>query len=120
MPWPWPTDSPTDRARRVALSYRRLMELTLAGEISDPAAALVKLDTKWQELGQHWLIPSMVPLDLDEWLPAGEMAELFHVDPRAFRDWHRRGHIRMIVNANHQRCYCVGDVVEYARSRTSR
>lgn len=93
------------------------MELALAGEIADPATALAKLDSKWQELGQHWLIPSMAPLDLDAWLPAGEMAELFHVDARAFRDWHRRGHIRMLINATGQRCYCVGDIVEYARVR---
>ena len=119
IPWPWTADSREDRARRVALSYRRLMELALDGYIDDPATAFATLDAKWQELGQHWIKPVEAQLDLDDWLTPGELAELFSLDARAFRDWARRGHLRMLVTDG-QRRYNVGDVVSYSKTRRQR
>ena len=119
-PWPWPLDSTTDRARRVALSYRRLMELALAGQIDDPATAFDNLDSKWLELGQHWIKPNEQPLNLDDWLTPGEMAALLCIDARALRDWARRGHLRIIHTSTGQRRYNVGDVVSYAQNRRQR
>jgi len=117
--WPWPTDSREDRARRVALSYKRLIELALAGQIDDPASALQQLNTKWQKLGQGWVKPADTPLHLDDWLTPAELAELFHVDPQSFSHWARRGHIRA-VDRNGKRLYRVGDIVAYSARRGKR
>ena len=114
--WPWPSDSREDRARRVALSYRRLMELALDGQIDDPATAFDALDAKWQELGQHWVKPVEEPLNLDDWLSPTRLAVLFSLDARVFRDWARRGQIR-VLDIDGQRRYNVGDVVAYSRKR---
>jgi excisionase family DNA binding protein len=114
--WPWPADSREDRARRIALSYRRLIELALTGDIDNPATALADLDTKWQELGQTWITPTQQPLRLDDWLTPAELAELLGIDARSFRDWARRGHIRAITTAGTRR-YCVGDIVTYGAKR---
>jgi hypothetical protein len=120
MPWPWPADTREDKARRIAMSYRRLIELALMGQIDDLKTAFDTLDTKWNELGQTWIHPTdSRPLRLDEWLRPGELAELFDIDPHAFRDWARRGHIRVMRNDAGWRIYCVGDIVEYWRKRSA-
>jgi hypothetical protein len=124
--WPWSTDTREDKARRVALSYRRLIELALQGQIDDLAIALAALDTKWLELGQGWIKPvGSAPLRLDDWLPPGELSEMFNVDMRAFRDWARRGHIRVMRDPAQYGTpgytrYCVGDIVSYWRKRSAR
>lgn len=115
--WPWHADTREDRARRVALSYRRLMELALDGQIDNPTKALNDLDTKWQELGQGWVKPADTPLDMDGWLTAAELVELLHLDPHAPRDWARRGRIR-VMTIHGVRRYCVGDIVAYAANRS--
>lgn len=117
--WPWHADTREDRARRVALSYRRLIELALNGQIDDPTTALNSLDAKWQELGQGWVKPSDTPLDMDGWLTPAELADLFHIDPHSFRNWAKRGRIRVMV-VHGVRRYCVGDVVSYYAQRGSR
>jgi predicted site-specific integrase-resolvase len=58
-------------------------------------------------------------LRVEDWLTAGEMAGVFHMDPRVFRDWARRGWIRVMVS-NGKRRYNVGDVVEYSKKRHQR
>jgi hypothetical protein len=117
--WPWHADNREDRARRVALSYRRLMELAMNGQIDDPATAFTALDAKWQELGQGWVKPSDAPLDTDDWLTAAELAELLFIDPHSFRNWAQRGRIRVITEYGVRR-YCVGDIVSYYAQRGSR
>jgi hypothetical protein len=118
--WPWPTDSREDRARRVALSYRQLVELIISGQLADPGAALRRLDEKWQELAQGWVVPTAAPLDPEAWLSPGELAELFHVDAHSFRNWHQRGHIRRMRRVSPGNCdwiYNVGDVISYYARR---
>jgi hypothetical protein len=110
--WPWPTDTREDRARRVALSYRQLAELIIAGRLPDPVASLRRLDDKWQELSQGWVVPTMAPLDPDAWLPPADLAELMFIEARALKDWHRRGHVRRIRSATGW-LYSVGDVIRY-------
>ncbi len=117
--WPWPNDSREDRARRVAISYRRLIELVLAGETYDLATALEQLDVRWQELGQGWLKPADTPLLEDDWLTPRELAELLHIDSRSISHWARRGHIRA-VDRNGTRLYRVGDIVAYSTRRGKR
>lgn len=114
--WPWPNDSREDRARRVALSYRQLVELIAAGRIEDAGESLTRLDAKWSELGQGWVRPTHAPLDTDAWLAPAELAELLHIDARNICHWARRGHIRPAIDGR----YNVGDVIRYgARMRRS-
>jgi hypothetical protein len=115
--WPWPTDSREDRARRVALAYRQLAELMIAGQLPDPVASLRRLDDKWIELGQGWVVPTHAPLDPDAWLSPSELAELLHLEARALQDWHRRGHIRRIKRHGSPAVYSVGDVIKYYAKR---
>lgn len=116
--WPWPRDSREDRAKRVALSYRHAME-AFAEEHVDVAGALRTLDDRWSELGAGWVRPTLAPLDLDEWLPAAQMGDLFHQEAKTVREWGRRGNVRVEVFAGLQH-YNVGDVVAYQRVRRLR
>lgn len=113
--WPWHADTREDRAKRIALSYRRLALALAAGEAD--ASALADLDAQWADLGAGWVRPIEQELDLDGWLSAGELAALLCIDPQRFRDWARRGHIRSAVFDGPHRLYCVGDVVAYERNR---
>ncbi|QBP29752.1 hypothetical protein SEA_TYPHA_97 [Mycobacterium phage Typha] len=64
--WRYPGDTAEDKAKRVALSYRRLAEAL------DPGA-VAQLDRQWQDQGVYWTVPSDDPIDTDAWLTAGEM-----------------------------------------------
>lgn len=112
MTWPWPRDSREDRAKRVALSYRHLVA-------SVAPDALQALDDRWCELGAGWVRPTMAPLDLDDWLTAAEMADLFHQEPKTVYAWGRRGNVRVQLSGGVRR-YNVGDVVAYQRERRLR
>jgi predicted site-specific integrase-resolvase len=60
-----------------------------------------------------------VPLDLDAWLAAGEVADVLGIAARRLRDWARYGHVRCYVADGVHR-YSVGDVVNYQRRRAKR
>lgn len=76
-PWPWPDDTPEDKAKRVARSYRGLVQSIAQGRCTDPAGDLHRLDQHWLELDQHWVMPQVVPFDPDEWLSAADMVVAF-------------------------------------------
>jgi len=118
MPWPWPRDSREDRAKRVALSYRHLVE-TFGRIHPEITAALRELDDQWCRYGAGWVRPTLAPLDLDAWLTEVEMAELFHQEPKTVYAWGRRGNVRVQVIDGRRR-YNVGDVVAYQRTRRLR
>lgn len=117
--WPWPRDSREDRAKRIALSYRHLVEAIVRTEVDDVGGALACLDDRWCELGAGWVRPSTLPLRLDDWLTSSEMAELFHQAPATVREWGRRGNVRVEMIDGARR-YNVGDVVAYQRTRRLR
>lgn len=114
--WPWPRDSREDRAKRVALSYRHLIEAIVLGDVADPEAALLALDARWTELGAAWVRPTLAPLNLDDWLTGAQMAELFGQEPMTVYAWGRRGNVRVRVISGLRR-YNVGDVVAYQQKR---
>lgn len=120
MPWPWPRDSREDRAKRVALSYRHLIEDIARGAVADPGAALETLDNRWCDLGAGWVRPTLVPLNTDDWLTEAEAAELFHQAPKTVYAWGRRGQIRVGHAADGARIYNVGDIVSYQSRRRLR
>lgn len=90
QPWPWPGDDRVERVKRVALSYRRLVEAIIDGQAPDPAAALQQTDQSWQQLGVFWVLPSAVWPEDDDWLSAADAAHYADRTPRDIYNWARR------------------------------
>jgi len=82
--WPWPADTPLDRARRVAQSYRA------AAAIVDPET-IAALDAWAVDHGQGWVVGHQDTYDEDELLTVSEAADWAHVQVRTVYMWHRRG-----------------------------
>ena len=86
MTWPFPGDSPTARARRVALAYRaRLLMLN--------PAACEALDAQMRNMGQRWVAPTIQAHRMDDWVPPRVAAELAAVELATLREWRRRGRL---------------------------
>lgn len=81
--WRWPGDSPEDKAKRVALSYRALAEKL------DPLL-VAELDRQWQEEGVFWTVPQIAPPDPDDMLTVAEVAAQTHKSEAAVRMWASR------------------------------
>lgn len=121
--WRWPGDTPEDKAKRVALSYRRIAEL------ADPQA-VAKLDRHWQDEGVFWTVPSSRPLDHDAWLTATDIVvHLQHlvsltehqVRQMAYRKRKGGDGILEELGADGRPRYNVGDLLAYlTRQRTRR
>lgn len=82
--WPWPADTPLDRARRVAQFYRdalRRADIDAADTIDEWAAAR----------GQGWVVGSTWVYDEEELLTLDEVADLAHVQVTTVYHWHQRG-----------------------------
>lgn len=104
-PWPWPADTPTERARRVAWSYRQ----ELAGIAPDRCA---KLDARTQELGQAWIVPQLAVYTPDDQLTTDEVAEFCGVQPATVDTWTRRGLPHHQDPDGHRR-FVMRDVLDY-------
>lgn len=113
-PWPFPADTPLERARRITHSYRNaLMSI-------DPKLCR-HLDERAVQVGQSWVRPLETDLvDLDEALTAEQVGEILGVAPRTVRMWGYRGHIERIDDDGRPR-YRFRDVLDYlARTRQKR
>ncbi|AMU58961.1 hypothetical protein [Mycobacteroides abscessus] len=89
--WKWTGDSREDKAKRVALSYRQLLEDVAAGRITDPMQALIERDRYWQDLGVYWAVPSVAPVDQEAWLSAADLvihlAHIVQLTEHQVRNW---------------------------------
>ncbi len=83
-PWPWPADTPLDRARRLAGSYRS----ALGG--ADPLAC-ARLDEWAVAHGQGWVVPASWPYGDDELITCQQVADLCHIELTTVYRWHQRG-----------------------------
>lgn len=83
-PWPWPVDTALHRARRVARSYRDVLETV------DPTACAY-LDAEMTRLGQRWILPMATVYSDDDWLTAQLVADHAGVAPKTVYEWKRRG-----------------------------
>lgn len=83
-PWPWPGDTPVERARRIARSYR---DALLAAE-PDTCTAL---DARAARLGQGWITPKPLAYHDDDLLTAPEVATMCDVQPGTVDQWRKRG-----------------------------
>ena len=80
-PWPWPGDTPCERARRVANSLLALLPEP------DRAAAILQA----RAVGETWLGPDLLRWDVNDLVTTNQAAEILHVNPSTIRKWHSRG-----------------------------
>lgn len=78
--WPWPGDTITDQARRVALSYRQALH-----EAAPEACAV--LDRKMLGWGMVWVAPRMTTVNEDEWVTLVVAADHTGLTPAAIYKW---------------------------------
>jgi hypothetical protein len=79
-PWPWPVDTPLDRARKIATMYRR--HLATAAP-----AVCATVDEAAREFGETWMLEREDLVDADRELTTAEAAELVQVPIRRIREW---------------------------------
>lgn len=115
-PWPWPEDTREDKAKRVAISYRGLVQRIAQGGCEDPAGDLHRLDQHWIDLDQHWQMPTHIDLFIDaedEWWPARELAHALHRSRKDIYNWARLGHIEQRTGPDGTPEYSVASVTAY-------
>lgn len=115
--WPWPGDSPEDKAKRIALSYRQLTFDITQGRIADPAGELHRLDEHWAEHGHYWPRPGVIPVSDDEWMTAADLAHHLNKAPTDIYRWAARGKILQRVSADGHPEYSVSSTREYLHQR---
>lgn len=113
--WPFPVDTPLDRARKVAGMYRsRLRALDVgACDILDQTAV---------SFGEDWMLEKPDVVDPDRELTTAEAAELCHVHPDTIRKWAcaKHPHVRdqpllpRFKKRGRERTYLAGKVLEAA------
>lgn len=84
QPWRWPNDTPVERARRVARSYR-----ALATEAAPERCA--RLDVEMVASGQRWVVPQVVVHQADDLLTADLVADFAGVALSSVYEWRHRG-----------------------------
>lgn len=102
--WPFPADSPLDRAYAVAGNYRTaLLE-------ADPDRC-AELDAKHMRLGQGRVVPQLSAHDLDDMLPAAAVADFCYVQTATIDVWVSRG--LRYLDTREGRRFKLRDVLEY-------
>lgn len=119
-PWPWPGETRDQRAKRVARSYRDLVQDIAQGRCTDPAGELHRLDMHWQQFGIRWLIPDRKPIDINGWMTAPDLAQYLDRTRKDIYNWARLGHIEQRASADGSPEYSVSSVVSYQQVLTRR
>lgn len=83
-PWPWPGESSTERARRIANSLLALL----------PEEERAIWAARAHAVGETWLGASLQRWTVDDVIPPREAAGLVHVTPAHLRSWIRMGVLR--------------------------
>lgn len=110
-PWPWPTDSVLERARRVAGFYRHALQDV------DPQVCAA-LDRDASRLGQGWVVPSPSRFEPDDLLTTAEAAQEFHVSAATIRKWVHLGLTRTRTESGSR--YRLRDLHEFDAARRKR
>ncbi|ATL65117.1 hypothetical protein [Nocardia terpenica] len=103
--WPWPADTPLQRARKVAGSYRAALRQLAPGRCEE-------LDRRAIELGQGWVAPVELPAHLvehalDAELSAADIEHFWRIPASTIRTWVHRG----LITRRPGRKYLVRDVL---------
>lgn len=110
--WPWPGDTATDRARRIANTLLTLL----------PPNERDTWATRAHALGETWLGAALLRWTNDDILTTTEAAELIHVSPSTIRKWHSEGERGLAprLPAHGRGRYRAGDVLDCAAARRRR
>lgn len=86
--WPFPGDTPLDRARRCTHEYRDAL-LKVAPDV------VSRIDEQLTALGEPWVAPQPVEFNLDDEYRPTQLSELLGgiPTPEAIRQWRTRGHL---------------------------
>lgn len=103
MTWPWPGDTPTERARRIANSLLGLLPANERGVWTARAHAL----------GETWLGEDLITWTPDDIVSTKQAARILHVAPGTIRKWHSLGYLSDKGRGR----YVVGDVLDCAAAR---
>lgn len=101
--WPWPGDTATDRARRIANSLLGLL----------PADERAQWTARAHALGETWLGEDLITWTPDEVVTTKQAARILHVKPGTIRKWHSLGYLP----AKGRGRYVVADVLDCAAER---
>lgn len=93
-PWPWPGDTPLQRARRIALAYRQHLRAANRG-VADA------LDATARSYGETWVYEQTVTVDRDDMVTTAQAAELAGVGVETIRQWRKRGYISRAGRREH-------------------
>jgi hypothetical protein len=111
--WPWPGDTPTERARRIANSLLGLL----------PATERPVWTARAHTLGETWLGDSLVIHEPEDAITGLEAAAMLNVSEAAIRKWATVAHpddaTRPLLPragwAGRRRTYVVADLLDAAR-----
>lgn len=103
--WPWPGDTPTERARRIANSLLMLL----------PADERPVWTARAHAIGETWLGETLVRWTADDVVPPGEAARLVHKTTADLRKWVQMGLLKRSGSG-----YRVGDVLDAAATAQQR
>lgn len=102
--WPWPADTPTDRARRIAQSYRNALHKI------DPVSC-EQLDAQARVVGQGWIVPQILTVQGNDLLTRWEAADYCGVKAKTISEWRQRG-LKVTSTPDGDR-YRVDDLIAY-------
>ncbi|MBF6064951.1 hypothetical protein IU494_30355 [Nocardia terpenica] len=112
--WPGPADTPLQRARKIAGSYRAALHQLDPGRCAD-------LDRRAVELGQGWIAPVELPAHLSEHaldaeLSAADIEHFWRIPASTIRTWAHRG----LITSRPGKKYLVRDVLVVSAQATNR
>jgi len=102
--WPWPGDTPLERARRIANSLLALMP------DPDERAGYIAIARRF---GETWLGESLVLHDDTAIVTTAEAADIAYVRPGTIRRWHSEGALSAVSRGR----YVVAAVRECAEAK---
>lgn len=79
-PWPWPVDTPLDRARKIAGMYRRHLATAAPG-------VCASVDAAAREFGETWMLETEDLVEPNREITTAEAAELVQVPVKRIREW---------------------------------
>ena len=104
--WPFPGESPADRARQVALQYRQAL-----WNLDPHTCAAIDQAAVWA--GEHWVIAEWAVETAEDWVSVARAAELVGRSKRWVWAWAQENHTAV----GHPKRVRLGDVRAAAARR---
>jgi hypothetical protein len=104
-------DSPLDRSRIVARSYREALRMNFP-------ELCARIDEHMLGLGQTWVVPQIAQYELDDLLTAQQAADYCGIEKQTLQVWKSRG--LTVIETVDGRRYRVADLLAYQAERRVR